>query len=192
MKKILLCLPVLFLFATGFFGCSQNSEWTHEQRQMMREALRNYRQMLYLENLTDDEFMLFTDDVAAQLEGAYPVYTTFMSMPGINDTVDMVVVTAIVDELDADARNMRHLYPYKELVAQGVLPSGLDHEQRHAFYTCFASKVDSAYLTTWDFFMAVMADTTNLSQISQMESQCANSLFNWVFTEVEVIETTDN
>ena len=48
-------------------------------------------------------------------------------MQGVDDTVDMVVVSTIVDELDADAHNMRHIYPYRALVAQGVLPAGLDH-----------------------------------------------------------------
>lgn len=75
----------------------------------MREALRSYRQMVYLDDLSDDEFVLFTDEVAGDLEGAYPVYTTFVEMPGVTDTVDMIVVTTIVDELNADAHNMRHI-----------------------------------------------------------------------------------
>ena len=94
----------------GFIGCSQRRQWNHEERKAMREALRDYRQMTYLNDLSDDEYVVFTDGVATDLETAYPVYTTFIGMPGVNDTVDMVVVTAIVDELNADARNMRHIY----------------------------------------------------------------------------------
>ena len=56
MKKLLLSLPLLALFAAGFFGCSQSREWNKEQRQAMREALRDYRQMVYLDDLTDAEF----------------------------------------------------------------------------------------------------------------------------------------
>ncbi|MFR9251243.1 MAG: hypothetical protein ACLVK4_15720 [Alistipes shahii] len=79
----------------------------------MREAAaRSYRQMVYLDDLTDAEFVLFTDDVAGQLENSYPVYVEFVEMQGVDDTVDMVVVSTIVDELDADAHNMRHIYPY--------------------------------------------------------------------------------
>ena len=157
MKKLLLSLPLLALFAAGFFGCSQSREWNKEQRQAMREALRDYRQMVYLDDLTDAEFVLFADGVANDLEGAYPVYTTFIEMPGVDDTVEMVVVTAIVDELNADAHNMRHIYPYNYLVSQ--------------------------------FFNAVLADTTDLSQIRRMESQCANDLFEWSVTEIDVVET---
>ena len=102
MKKILLCICLLSTFAAGLVGCSQQRQWNHEQRKAMREALRSYRQMVYLDDLSDDEFVLFTDEVAGDLEGAYPVYTTFVEMPGVTDTVDMVVVTTIVDELNAE------------------------------------------------------------------------------------------
>lgn len=191
MKKFLLCASVLALFAAGFFGCSQERKWTHEQRKAMREALRDYRQMLYVEDLNDAEFMLFSDEVAATLENEYPVYTTFVQMPGMNDTVDVVVVTTIVDDLNADAHNMRHLYPYPYLVAQGILPAGLDHEQQKSFYQCFAAKVNTAYNSTWDFFTEMLADTTDMSQVNRMEAECANDLFDWVVTEVDVIETAD-
>ena len=74
MKKILLCVPLLAIFAAGFFGCSQQRQWNHEQRKAMREALRSYRQMVYLDDLNDAEFVLFSDEVAGQLENSYPVY----------------------------------------------------------------------------------------------------------------------
>ena len=191
MKKILLCASLLAVFAAGFAGCSQRREWNREERKAMRDALRSYRQMIYLDDLTDSEFVLFSDGVAGELENAYPVYTTFIQMPGVNDTVDMFVVTTIVEELDADAHNMRHIYPYNYLVAQGVLPAGLDHQQQKAFYNCFAGKVNAAYSTMSQFFNAILADTTDMSQIRQMEAGCANDLFDWVITEVEVTETAD-
>ena len=177
MKKILLCVSLLSMFAAGFVGCSQKREWNHEQRKAMREALRSYRQMVYLDDLTDAEFVLFTDQVAGELEGTYPVYATFVEMPGVTDTVDMVVVTTIVDELNADARNMRHIFPYNYLVAQGVLPAGLDHDQQKAFYNCFAGKVNATYNTMSQFFNAILADTTDMSQLRQLQGQCANDLF---------------
>ncbi|MFR7602445.1 MAG: hypothetical protein ACLUYV_00635 [Alistipes shahii] len=137
----------------------------------------------------DAEFVLFSDEVAGQLENSYPVYMEFVQMQGVDDTVDMVVVSTIVDELNADARNMRHIYPYNYLVAQGVLPAGLDHEQQKAFYNCFAAKVNATYATMDQFFNAILADTSDMSQIRRLESQCANDLFSWVVTEVDVIET---
>lgn len=189
MKKTLLSIALLALAAAGIVGCSQSREWNREQRKAMREALREYRQMVYLDDLTDSEFVLFTDDVAETLEDNYPVYTTFVAMPGMSDTVDVVVVTTIVDELNADAHNMRHIYPYNYLVAQGVLPAGLDRDQQRSFYKCFANKVNNSYNTMTQFFNAILADTTDVSQIRQLENQCANDLFDWTITEVDVIET---
>lgn len=191
MKKILLCVPLLALFAAGFLGCSQQKQWNKEQRDTMRESLREYRQMVYLDDLTDAEFMLFTDNVAAELEGDYPVYTSFVALPGMSDTIQMVVTTTIVDELNADPRNMRHVYPYNYLVAQGVLPAGLDYDQQRSFYTCFAGKVNTSYNTMTQFFDAIMGDSTDLSQIRQMQNQCASDLFSWTITEVEVVEATN-
>ena len=189
MKKLLLCLPLLALLAAGFSGCSKQRQWNQDQRKAMREALRSYRQMVYLDDLTDAEFVLFSDQVAGNLENAYPVYVEFIQMEGVDDTVDMVVVTQIVDELNADARNMRHLFPYNVLVAQGMLPEGLDHNQLKSFYSCFAAKVNDTYSTMGEFFNAILADTTDLSQISQIESQCANDLFDWEVTEIDITET---
>ena len=189
MKKLLLCLPLLALFAAAFPGCSKQRQWNHDQRKAMREALRDYRKMVYLDDLTDAEFVLFTDQVAGTLENAYPVYVEFIQMEGVDDTVDMVVVTEIVDELNADARNMRHTFPYNLLVAQGVLPAGLDHDQQRAFYNCFAQKVNDTYFTMNQFFNAILADTTDMSQLSQLQSQCANDLFQWVVTEIDITET---
>lgn len=188
MKRLLLIFSLLALSAAGVVGCSQKREWNREQRRAMREALRDYRRMVYLNDLTDAEFSAFSDDVAGQLEESYPVYTTFIAMPGVNDTVDVVVVTTIVDELNADARNMRHIYPYNYLVAQGTLPAGLDHDQQHAFYKCFAGKVNSTYSSMSQFFNAILADTTDTSQIRRMENRCASDLFDWVVAEVDVIE----
>lgn len=189
MKKILLSVSLLMLFAASFTGCSQRRQWNNEQRKAMREALRSYRQMVYLNDLTDAEFTDFSDDVAVSLENSYPVYVTFIQMDGVDDTVDMVVVTTIVEELDADARNMRHIYPYNYLVAQGILPAGLDHEQQRAFYKCFAGKVNAAYSSMDAFFNALLADTTDMSRIRRLQNACADDLFDWTFTEVDIVES---
>ena len=168
-------------------ACSKQAQWNREQRQQMRQELNRYRQMVYLQDLTDPEFVIFSDNVAAEIENEYPVYATFIRMPGANDTVDAVVITAIVDELDADAHNMRHLYPYPYLVAQGILPEGIDRAGQRAFYRCFANKVNNRYSSMEQFFNAVLADTTNNSQIARMQAQCANDLFDYV-VEIDEID----
>ena len=175
------------ILAVGF-GCSEQRKWDREQRKQMRAMLRDYRQMAYLNDLTDAEFILFTDDVATTLEGEYPVYTSFIAMPGMQDTVQVVIVETVVDELQADARNMRHIFPYEQMVAQKVLPAGLDRDQQRAFYNCLAGKVNNTFATLDQFVNAVMADTVDTSSIRRLQAQCAGNLFDWQITEIEVIE----
>jgi len=188
MKKILLYLTAMLILASGF-GCSQQRKWDREQRKEMRETLRDYRRMAYLDDLTDSEFILFSDDVATTLEENYPVYATFVAMPGMKDTVQLVIVETVVDELRTDARNMRHIFPYDKLVARQMLPAGLDHDQLRAFYNCLAGKVNTTFGTLDQFVNAVMADTVASSTMRRLEGECANDLFDWEITEVEVIET---
>ena len=155
----------------------------------MRNLLRDYRKMVYLNDLTEAEYMLFTDQVLASVEAAYPVYTTFVEMPGKNDTVQVYVVTTIVEQLATDAHNMRHLFPYPYLVGEKILPSGLDRVQQNAFYRCLSQQVNNTYSTVGDFFNAVLADTTSPAAVRQMQQQCAADLFNWT---VEIIEIDQN
>ncbi len=187
MKRLLLSCAVAAIFLSTV-GCSQQKRWNAQERKAVREAVNQYRQMVYLNDLTDAEFGLFSDGVALDLENEYPVYAEFIQLPGVDDTVEMVVVTTIVEELDADARNMRHLYPYDYLAAQGILPSGLTRDQLKAFYGCFAQQVNNAFSSTGQFFNAILADTTDNSQIARMQAQCANNLFNWTVTVTEIVE----
>lgn len=188
MKKILLSLT-LIMAAVAIVGCSQKAKWNHDQRKAMRENLRQYRDMIYLQDLTDPEFLIFTDSVTGDIEAVYPVYTSFIEMDGVQDTIDMFVMTAIIDELDADAHNMRHIYPYRYLVSEGILPDRLTHEQQRDFYRCLAQKVNNTFLTVEQFLMAIVADTTSTSTIKKLQGECANELFNWVI-EVEEVEIT--
>ena len=188
MKKILLSLT-LIMAAVAIVGCSQKAKWNHDQRKAMRENLRQYRDMIYLQDLTDPEFLIFTDSVTGDIEAVYPVYTSFIEMDGVQDTIDMFVMTAIIDELDADAHNMRHIYPYRYLVSEGILPDRLTHEQQRDFYRCLAQKVNNTFLTVEQFLMAIVADTTATSTIKKLQGECANELFNWVI-EVEEVEIT--
>jgi len=90
-----------------------------------------------------------------------------------------------VEQLAADASNMRHLYPYRDLVAANILPDGLNRAQQNAFYQCFANAVDNTYSNATQLVNAIVADTVQTSQIAQMQSACANELFGWT---VEIIE----
>lgn len=188
MRKFLLSLSTVVVVLGGFFGCSQQKQWNREQRQALRQMLREYRDIVYLENLTEAEYMLFADEVAAAIEQSYPVYTTFIEMPAVNDTVQVYVVTTIVDQLNADVRNMRHLFPYNSLVQANVLPSGLDRVQQNAFYKCLAQKVNYTYPDVESFVNAMLSDTTSMSTINQLQQQCAADLFGW---EIDIIEIAE-
>lgn len=188
MRKFLLCVSVMALSVGSFVGCSQQKQWNREQRQALREMLRDYREMVYLNNLTEAEYMLFADQVAADIEQNYPVYTTFIEMPAVGDTVQVYVVTTIVDQLNADVRNMRHIFPYNSLVQANILPSGLDRVQQNAFYRCLAQKVNSTFTNVEGFVNAVLCDTTAMSTINQLQQQCATDLFGWEIDIVEVVE----
>ncbi len=141
--------------------------------------LDNYRQMVYLNDLNDDEFGVFSTDVAEVVEENYPVYTTFVAMPSVNDTVDMWVVTTIVDDIDEDAHNMRHIYPYHALVDNGILPAKLSEKEIRAFYKCFAKKVDNYFNGIEPFLYAIISNNVEPNIITTMQLQCANSLFGW-------------
>jgi hypothetical protein len=145
--------------------------------------------MIYLQDLTDPEFLIFTDSVTGDIEAVYPVYTSFIEMDGAQDTVDMFVLTAIVDELNADAHNMRHIFPYRYLVSEGILPDRLTHEQQRDFYRCLAQKVDNTFPTVETFLLALATDSTATSKITELQAQCANELFEWVIEvdEVDII-----
>lgn len=188
MKRFLLSLSVAMVVLGGFISCSQQRQWNREQRQALRQMLRDYRQMVYLNNLTDAEYMLFADQVAADIEQDYPIYTTFIEMPAVGDTVQVYVVTTIVEQLNTDARNMRHIFPYNYLVASNILPSGLDRVQQNAFYRCLAQKVNNTYPNIDSFVNAVIADTTSMATINQLQQQCATDLFGWQVDIVEIVE----
>ena len=188
MKRILLSLAVVAIIFGGMFACGEQTKWNREERQAMRNLLRDYRKMVYLNNLTEAEYMLFADEVAAAIEQNFPVYTTFIEMPAVNDTVQVYVVTTIVDQLNADVRNMRHLFPYNSLVQTNVLPSGLDRVQQNAFYRCLAQKVNYTYPDVASFVNAMLSDTTSMSTINQLQQQCATDLFGW---EIDIVEIAD-
>ncbi len=161
------------------------SEWTNEQRKSMRRTLHQYRDMVYIDELTDAEFYIFSDNVTDEVEAAYPDYDTFFAFPAVNDSIASYVTTVIVEQLDADASNMKHIYPYRTLTKEGVLPKDLTRQQQRAFYKCFARKVNQQYNSFGALFEAIVYNTSNKSEIAKMQATCAKSLFNWAPTTTE-------
>ena len=187
MRKILSYVVVLTMAVCMVVGCSKQRErWSDKEREALRQELDAYREMVYLNNLEDEAFDDFSYDVVDAIEVDYPVYTTFVEMPGKGDTIQVYVVSTIIEELRADAHNMRNIYPYPQLVAEGVLPAGLNAKAQRAFYECLARKVDNNFSSVAEFFNAIVADTLPTSTMTQLQSECASNLFDW---DVEVDET---
>lgn len=174
----------IFTMAIMSMACSQQAKWREAERRELREELRAYRDMIYLSNLADAEFELFTGDVMMAIEDAYPVYTTFVELPSQSDTVEVYVVETIVERLNADAHNMRHIFPYRDLVNAGILPAGLNHQAQHSFYDCLSRKVKAYYPSMTAFVNAIEScnATSNCSTANTIigfQQQCAQDLFDW-------------
>ena len=116
MKKYLRFIAIIAAMV-AIVGCSSERRWGDKERRELRKELRAYRDMAYLDNLAEAEFDIFSGDVVEAIEIDYPVYTTFVELPSRGDTVEVYVVSTIVNELNADAHNMRNIYPYPYLVA---------------------------------------------------------------------------
>ncbi len=171
MRKILLFVTVAALFATA---CSTpQGRWNRQQKRELRHALHEYRNLVYLQNMSDAEFILFTDDVAGLLEDSYPNYVEFVEMPGVNDTIEAVVVTTIVSDLQANHHNMRHFFPYEVLRRAGVLPADMKREHLVDFYNCLAQSVNRYFGSYEAFVYAALASSLDDAMIVKFQQQCA-------------------
>ncbi len=181
-RKFLPFVCIVLLLA----ACSKERRWSQEQREELRRELKEYRYYDYLSNMTDSEFDVFTIVVSDSLEKQYPDYAQLQNMPGASDTITMVVFTTIGYDLSADYKNMRYLYPYKNLVKEGTLPKGLSDEAVQSYYSCLADKVNANYPSMLQFLQDVMmGDTT---QVNQFKQACAEQLGTIVATEIELTE----
>ncbi len=172
MKKITLFSIFTPLLSSLVIGCSQPKEWSTEEHQKFVTTLEPYRQMAYLDEFNDAEFVVFSSDIGSMAEGRYPVYTEFIAMPSLSDTLDVWVVTSIVEQLNTSAENMRYLYPYHTLVNQEILPEGMDHAERKGFYTCLSEKVNNTFPTMEAFFIAVVNNALEEGTIDEMMEEC--------------------
>ena len=177
---------IVLTTAVAAVACSKNATWHEAERRELREEVQAYRDMIYLQNLANEELELFSGDVVESIEIAYPVYAVFEELPGQSDTVQVYIVETIVTQLKDNAHNMRHLFPYHSLVEAGILPAGLDRQAQHAFYNCLARQVRNYYPSMEAFLDDIMNSCGCSTTIQDMQMQCAAALFDW---GVEVDET---
>jgi hypothetical protein len=190
MKKSLLLIAIAAGMIT-MVGCTDKRGWNKQERDEVRNEVRAYRDMVYLDNLADVEFDLFSGDVVEAVEFDYPVYTAFYELPGRGDTLDIYVVSTIVERLDDNAHNLRHIYPYSWLVAEGILPAGLDRQAERAFYDCLSHKIRRHYHTSRNFIHAIMNDPNASAIIEDMQMACAAELFDWGIESIEIDESVE-
>ena len=117
MRKFFLSLSVVVVVLVGFMGCSQQKQWNREQRQALRQMLRDYREMVYLENLTEAEYMLFADEVAAAIENIEKKFAgngrVLIRPSGTEPLVRVMLEGSDMDELTADATELAQLMERK-------------------------------------------------------------------------------
>lgn len=192
MKKSLLFFAIA-MGVVALVGCTEKRGWNHDDRKAVRNEIDNYRDMVYLEDLEVVEFDDFSGDVIEAIEIDYPTYALYYELPGRGDTLDVYVVSTIVERLDTDPHNLRHIFPYSWLVAEGVLPAGLDKQAQRAFYDCLSQKVKRQYHTSRRFLYALMNDPNAGNVVMQMQNDCAMELFDWGMEvdETVVVETTN-
>ena len=186
MRKSLIFAGAAVALLTLLCGCSAERRWGDKERRALREEMRAYRDMAYLDNLAEAEFEAFTGDVVEAIEVDYPIYTTFIELPGRGDTVEVYVVSTIVEQLNTNPHNLRNIFPYPYLVSEGILPAGLNHQAERAFYECLAYKVNRYYPSTLAFYEDIVTSPTIPNAIVEMEQACAADLFDW---GVEIDET---
>ena len=192
MKKSLLFFAIA-MGVVALVGCTEKRGWNHDDRKAVRNEIDNYRDMVYLEDLEVVEFDDFSGDVIEAIEIDYPTYALYYELPGRGDTLDVYVVSTIVERLDTDPHNLRHIFPYSWLVAEGVLPAGLDKQAQRAFYDCLSQKVKRQYHTSRRFLYALMKVPNAGNVVMQMQNDCAMELFDWGMEvdETVVVETTN-
>lgn len=162
-------ISVLMLLSS----CGNKGNWTQKERRAAQDMLREWREIVYLGDLSEEEFALFTNNVTDYLERHYPSYVEFIEMPMVGDSVEMVVIAAIINEINASPERLRHIFTYHDLVEAKVLPSGLKKEQQHAFYKCFAEKVNMIYGSMQQFVWDAIYSSLDDLLIAQMMGQCA-------------------
>ncbi|MFI3285064.1 MAG: hypothetical protein R3Y08_00255 [Rikenellaceae bacterium] len=170
MRKSLLSAIVVLMLLT--IGCSQPTKWTDDERVEFAATIDNYRDMVYLNEFNNAEFVLFANNISTDVERSYPIYSQLVVMPSYNDSLDMWVVASIIEDIDADATSLRYLYPYRTLINQGILADSLSVEQLNDFYRCLSGKINNNYESVENFFYKVLTNDVESSQIERVAKEC--------------------
>lgn len=184
MKNLLLILAC----SLALFSCNSNQGWTEKQRDEFKQTLKIGDDFKYLKNMTEEEFNKFAADVTTSIESTYPNYSVFLEMPSVSDTVSAYVIRRFSNVLESDYRTLHNMYPYDQLVNEGILPAGLTKESKEAFYACLASKIRAKY-ESMGFFLGALTDGNEAEQQAQIFiQQCAMEMTSAVMIEEQIIK----
>lgn len=187
MKTKIICgLLAALLLIFAIVACNRHS-WSEQQRHEAREMVGEWREAIYLNDLSEAEYALFAGRVADILEMKYPSYVEFVEMPLVGDSVEMVIITAITSELKATPERLRHIFRYDDLVELGTLPTGLTRHQQNIFYRCLAEQINQNYGSMQSFVWDAIYSQLDDVLITQLLRHCA-----WPFWDVEMDITIIN
>lgn len=164
---------LILLAGLSFGSCSGGGHWKDEERRASNEMLRDWRHLVYLNALSEQEFELFANRVTDALERKYPSYVEFVKMPMMGDSVEMVVIATIVNDIKASPDNMRNIFPYHNMVDAGVLPKDLTTQEQSDFYRCLSEKINRTYGSIQQFLWDAIYSELDDYLIAYMMSQCA-------------------
>ncbi len=172
-RAVVLSLTAAFFLSLVWLAACNRGNWNEQQRSQAREMLRQWREIAYLDDLTEEEFALFAGNVVDLLEYRYPSFVEFVEMPARGDSVEMVVVAAIVTDLKASPERLRHIFSYEELVDMGILPANMSPRAQKEFYRCFAERVNLTYGSMQTFVWDVLYSRLDEMEVVQMMRKCA-------------------
>lgn len=154
-------------------SCGKKSAWTPKQRTQAREMIDQWREWAYVGQMSESEFADFASRTIEQLETRYPSFVEFVAMPMAGDSVEVVMVAEIVEDLRADSHNLRRLFPYRMLVEGGILPDGLSRHQQADYYACLLLHIEQQCGSLGDFVWMVVWGTEESTAIARIMADCA-------------------
>ena len=151
-------LSKALIMSTILIASCVHSNWSDQQRREALGMLRGWRDIAYLNDLTDEEFALFAASAADILEHRHPTYEEFVEMPMVEDSVEMVIIATITSDLTTSPERLRHIFRYDDLVALGILPAGLTLHEQNKFYRHLAKQLTTTYGSLEEFVREMVVD----------------------------------
>lgn len=154
MRKFILILSALALV----ISCGQTRKWSDTDRESVRKMIREYRDQSAIRYMEDANYQVLEDSVMTAVELKYPDFRAFGSLPSQNDTLKTVVIDGMGYTIGPDFERLPLLFPYEQMVSEGILPADLTEAQVNQFYTVFTEKVKELYNTPYMFTVAILQE----------------------------------